>query len=598
MSEKSAQNIHKSLITQQDKEHIKHLFAEFLSHKEYLNLKSGWLNTSDMMITLCAACGKFDFSVVLEHFSDLMSALKFIGRPKEFMTWDKFVIHYAAYCLLDCPLLQLTVCSSNDFKFMKKQLNCLLFVSYSYLCEKECGILKGAKLPEALQTAFDKEDLPRLFEIIDADPQKKLIANVVYTALQKEKWNIFAELCIRYDLPQYVDMEKIFGFWCRELLPNKFHYYLGSKETFDFPVQWQEPEKYPLHRMMIEYGRERCVPALYCQGFLLPEVIEYLWERGIAFDFPFNELYGWEKVNFSTFAAAFGDLADKIELIPVPKYPQRGELIFLQNVKSAAYFNEYSAAHPRNTVISKPLPRKLKKGELTPEQKIRLANDEAAGIEFSTNKKTLKRYVSCIEELDEWRRDGYIVPDFVTAIGAEAFSYMHGIKVSSIILPEGLTKIGPRAFQFVHIDNVVFPSTLKTIGESAFGFTELKELHLQEGISKIEDRAFAACSGLKSVFLPDSLTALGCGVFEYCSNLTEIHLSANLEIIKANTFLNCAALEEIIIPDGVKEIAAHAFAECSKLRSVEVPEGIKISDSAFNGHSPELKITYREPEEC
>ena len=83
-------------ISQQDKEHLKSLFAEFLSHKEYRELKHGWMMKGEMMITLCAAYGKFDFSVVLEHFSDLMSALKFHGTPKEFMTWDEFVIHYAA----------------------------------------------------------------------------------------------------------------------------------------------------------------------------------------------------------------------------------------------------------------------------------------------------------------------------------------------------------------------------------------------------------------------------------------------------------------------------------------------------------------------
>ena len=362
MPKKSTVSVSSSPIPQKDKEHIKHLFAEFLSHKEYRELKHGWLNTSDMMITLCAVHGKFDFSVVLEHFSDLMSAMEFMGRPKEFMTWDKFMIHYAAYCLLDCPLLQLTVCNSNDFEFIEKQLHRLLFVSYSYLCEKEDGILKGAKLPESFQKAFDKEDLPLLFDIIDFEKQtKKLIADVTYTALQKEKWKIFAELCKRYDLPQYVDMEKVFEFWCQKLLPNGLHYYLGNQETFDFSGQWQEQEKYPLHRMMMEYGRERCVPALYFQGFLLPEVIEYLWDKGISFDSPFNKLYGWENVNFSAFAECFGDLADKIELIPVPKYPQRGELIFRQNVKSAAYFKEYSAAHPRKTIVSQAAPVKTKK---------------------------------------------------------------------------------------------------------------------------------------------------------------------------------------------------------------------------------------------
>lgn len=597
MPKKSTVSVSSSPIPQKDKEHIKHLFAEFLSHKEYRELKHGWLNTSDMMITLCAVHGKFDFSVVLEHFSDLMSAMEFMGRPKEFMTWDKFMIHYAAYCLLDCPLLQLTVYSSNDFKIMEEQLDKLLFASCLYSCKKGDGILKSTELPESLQKAFKKEDLPRLFEAIDSGKQtKKLIEDVTYTALLKEKWNIFAELCKRYDLTQYVDMEKVFEFWCQELLPNGLHYDLGSKDTFDFPGQWQDPEKYPLHRLMIEYGRERCVPALYFQGFLLPEVIEYLWEKGISFDSPFNELYGWENVNFSAFAAGFGDLAEKIELIPVPKYPQQGELIFRQNVKSAAYFNEYSTAHPRKTTVSQSAPVKTKKGELTPEQKSRLANDEAAGIEFSANKKILKRYASCLGELDEWIRDGYSVPDFVTAIGAGAFSEMDGLQVKTIIHPEGLKKIGPRAFEYVHIENVTFPSSLKTIGKEAFSYTHLKEIILPDGIVKIEEDAFFCCSSLKSVTLPDSLTELGDRVFGYCTELTEIRLSANLKIIPANTFSGCSALESIVIPDSVQEIGNHAFVLCPKLLFVEVPQGIKISDSAFAGHSPELKITYRQPE--
>lgn len=595
MAKKSTANISGSSIPQQDKEHLKTLFAEFLSHKEYQDLESGFVNTSDMMITLCAAYGKFDFSVVLEHIEDLMSALKFIGRPKEFMTWKEFVIHYAAYCLLDCPLLQLMIGSSNDFKFMKKQLHCLFFTSSSFLRKKAEEILKGAELPKSLEKAFDKDDLPGVFEIMEAEPQtKKLVKNVAYTALLKEKWNVFAELCMRYDLSQYVDMEKVFAFWGQVLLPNGLHYYLGSKETFDFPGQWQEPEKYPLHRLMIEYGRERCVPVLYGQGFLLPEVIEYLWEKGISFDYPLNELYGWEKVNFSAFAAFFGDLSKKIELIPVPKYPQQGELIFRQNVKSAAYFNEYSAAHLRKTTVSISTPVKTKKGALTPEQKIRLANDEAVGIEFSANKKTLKRYVSCIDELDEWRCDGYIVPDFVTAIAANAFYQMKGIQVKTIILPEGLIKIGPRAFH-TKLENVTFPSSLRTIGKEAFSYTNLKELVLPEGLVNIEEDAFSHCYELKTVSLPDSLTELGNGVFGYCSILTEVHLPANLKIIPVDTFCGCSALESIIIPDGVQEIADFAFALCPKLHSVEVPEGIKIADS-FSGHSQQLKITYRKPE--
>ena len=80
------------------------------------------------------------------------------------MSWDKFVIHYAAYCLLDCPLLDLTVGASNDFDFMEKQLKELLFVSYYYTYKNKTGVLKPVDLPDSLQSAFDKEDSSALLE--------------------------------------------------------------------------------------------------------------------------------------------------------------------------------------------------------------------------------------------------------------------------------------------------------------------------------------------------------------------------------------------------------------------------------------------------
>ena len=52
MTKTSIANISMSPIPQQDKEHLKTLFAEFLSHKEYRDLESGVVRTSDMMITL------------------------------------------------------------------------------------------------------------------------------------------------------------------------------------------------------------------------------------------------------------------------------------------------------------------------------------------------------------------------------------------------------------------------------------------------------------------------------------------------------------------------------------------------------------------
>lgn len=583
-----------SVISQTDKEHLKSLFGEFLSCKKYHDLmQPGWISKNEMMLTLCAVYGKFDFSVVLEHFSDLLSALEYLGNEKSFMKWNDFMIHYAAYTLLDCPFLNLAVGSSNDFKLMQEQLERLLFVSCSY--GKEKSSWKIAILSKNIQSALDKDDFPLLLKAIGSEQTNRpQIANIAYAALEKEKWNIFAGLHAQYDLLSYIDMEKVFDFWCKELLPKHNDYLLNGKRVYDFTAQWQVPEKYPLHRMMIEYGRERCVPALYNQGLLLPDVIEYLWNNGISFDTPLTVFYGWEKVTFSAFAAYFGDLSEKIDLIPMPKYPPSGEKVFRQNVKSAAFFNEYSAKHPRKTPDVKSAPAvKKAKGELTDEQKIRLANDEAAGVIFSKNKKTLVRYASCIRELDEWIKSGYKVPDFVTAIGAEAFSKVESIELKTVILPEGLTKIGPRAFRG-RIETAVFPATLKTIGVQAFLFSKLKELHLS-GVESIGDYAFAFCSKLQSVFLPDTLIKIGCGLFRRCENLTEVRLSAALETIPPLMFDKCGKLEKFIIPDSVKKIEREAFADCPSLRLVEVPKGIEICKTAFRNHSPELKIIYREP---
>lgn len=595
MSAKATHN--NPLIDLQSKEHLKALFADFLSNKEYRELKSGWLREDEMMISLCAAYGKFDFSVVLEHFADLMSALKFIGRPNEFMNWEGFIVRYAAYWLLDCPLLCETVGSNNNFGIMKKQLEQLLLnPSYWYHHKAGRSVLNDIELPKPIPKALDKNDLSAFRKILDDESlTQKIIANIAYAALCKEKWDFFSTLHARYDVTQYADMEKIFEFWSNELLYHWWHDE-EQKGNGTFAAQWQEPEKYPLHRMMIEYGRERSIPVLYAYGYLLPEVIEYLWYSGISFDVPLMIISGWENVTFPAFASCFGDLDDKIQLIPVPKYTSAGDMIFRQNVKSAAFFNAYSASHPRQMPAQKSIPvAKTKKGELTPEQKVRLATDEAYGVVFSSNKKILKSYTTCTHEPEEWVE--YSVPDFVTAIAAEAFYGIEGLRVESVILPEGLVKIGPRAFSGTDIKKVAFPSSLKTICKEAFYFSLLKELRLPEGISKIEEGAFACCSELQSVFLPDSLEELGRSVFINCSKLTSVRLPLNLNLIPDYTFQGCKKLEKIIISDGVQEIQHFPHFGEQKSYSVEVPYGIKIHKDALKNHNQELKIIYRPPKE-
>ena len=94
------------------------------------------------------------------------------------------------------------------------------------------------------------------------------------------------------------------------------------------------------------------------------------------------------------------------------------------------------------------------------------------------------------------------IPAGTTVIETEAF--YGDSSLQTVILPEGLVKIGRRAFEFCDIETVVFPSTLKNIEDEAFQFCSLKELHLLEGTEHIGTDAFCSCRELQSAYLPDA----------------------------------------------------------------------------------------------
>ena len=55
---------------------------------------------------------------------------------------------------------------------------------------------------------------------------------------------------------------------------------------------------------------------------------------------------------------------------------------------------------------------------------------------------------------------------------------------------------------------------------------ELLELFVPEGVTTIEDEAFADCKNLERVHLPNTLATLGRGVFKGCTSLREVRRPA------------------------------------------------------------------------
>ena len=93
-----------------------------------------------------------------------------------------------------------------------------------------------------------------------------------------------------------------------------------------------------------------------------------------------------------------------------------------------------------------------------------------------------------------------LVGDTVTQIGPEAFC---GVALTEIRLPEGVTKIGKRAFFGCRELQVVqLPDSITHIGESAFELSGLRYLSLGS-LPQIDSYAFLGCYELKNIHTPD-----------------------------------------------------------------------------------------------
>lgn len=136
--------------------------------------------------------------------------------------------------------------------------------------------------------------------------------------------------------------------------------------------------------------------------------------------------------------------------------------------------------------------------------------------------------------------------------------------ISSITIPEGVTRIGKGAF--------------------CRCFT-LRSIALSESILEIGESAFAECINLSSVILSESLKRIGACAFENCTDLSNILLPNSLICIGDYSFRG-SGLKKITIPESVEKIGASAFRCCYNLSEIVVlGKNTAIDAYAFRGPS-------------
>lgn len=146
---------------------------------------------------------------------------------------------------------------------------------------------------------------------------------------------------------------------------------------------------------------------------------------------------------------------------------------------------------------------------------------------------------TCLIAVPMGRTEAVVLPDGVTAIGAEAFA---GSRVSAVTLPAGVQTIGYRAFADAGVKSVNIPDSVTEIGAMAFANTRLQAVLLPAGVTAVGEGAFAGCTQLTSIAIPAGLTAVAADTFRDCTALNTVTIPASIAAIGENAFLNCAGL--------------------------------------------------------
>ena len=159
-----------------------------------------------------------------------------------------------------------------------------------------------------------------------------------------------------------------------------------------------------------------------------------------------------------------------------------------------------------------------------------------------------------------------IIDDTVTSIGEFAF---YGTSLTSVIIGNGVTSIGARAFTNCDsLTSVVIGNSVTSIVNGAFESCDsLTSVKIPDSVTSIDEFAFMDCTSLTSIVIPNSVTIIGRLAFSG-SSITSIVIPDGVTSIELSTFNRCESLASIVIPDSVTSIGYRAFVDCKSLTDV------------------------------
>ena len=106
----------------------------------------------------------------------------------------------------------------------------------------------------------------------------------------------------------------------------------------------------------------------------------------------------------------------------------------------------------------------------------------------------------------------------------------------------------------------------------------------------VAPRAFFACGTLSHLTVGAGVREIGESAFFGCRSLTGVSFERGLERVDDSAFAGCESLTQVTLPWGTASVGRMAFFGCTRLAFVKMPTTTRVSDFAFDGCAPNLRV--------
>ena len=134
------------------------------------------------------------------------------------------------------------------------------------------------------------------------------------------------------------------------------------------------------------------------------------------------------------------------------------------------------------------------------------------------------------------------------------------------------------------------PENIKYIINGAFNNCSMDEIQLNNTMNSISEMAFYS-SKIKKMHIPKNIKAIGTNCFFDCNAMEKITFDEGVERIESRAFQVCSALKEIKFPKSLKYIGHYAIADCFRLEKIYIPSSVEKIDGNLFVHSESYKTT-------